>query len=656
MYKLFIIAILFSNICNAQNWTNVNGRWGYQWMRHDSALFIPSGNGAPAGTASLRSAKYKKQAALFSDTTNKKLYLFNPKDSTWIDVTAGGGGISALTGPVTAAGSGSVATSITNNAITNAMLAQMTAHTFKGNNTGSTANAGDLTAAQLTAELNVFGAGLKGLAPAASGSPSSSKYLSEDGTYSIPAGGGGATLQTVTTAGNTSTNDIIVGARTNSLGRFSVEKTFTALNVHAFDDYSTLNPSSGGFGFGVYDASTTMVGAQTNDHFVGYQSRLTVGSGSTTNINGAYGLTGLLVFNHHPGSGTVTNAHGVYIKAIDGGGPITNAYGLRIENVISGTNNFAIRAEGGKNSFVGEVMIGGQTTPIAKLDVRNSTWDPTLYCDNTKGSATAAIFNSSNGSGSNICLDLTASGGTGNKGISFAASAMTSNDWNYYANNSSKFYNKGNAGIGNGVTTPDSTLQINGSFHNNAGVRMEGLPSGAGTKAVRIDANGSLSIADTTISGAGNYYALDRQYTDANNSGTSATDLYTYTIPANTLSANGNTINFDISGTLNDATATVNLQVIFAGNGISGTGALTISGTGNWSIRGRIIRTGTSTARSCVITTIDNSTNKVYTTTSVLSGLDFTTTNILKVTATAGGAGGGSNDITGQIWEVYFNK
>jgi len=56
-----------------------------------------------------------------------------------------------LTGPVTSVG---MATTVTANAITNAMLAQMPAHTFKGNNTGGTANALDLTIAQMVAELN----------------------------------------------------------------------------------------------------------------------------------------------------------------------------------------------------------------------------------------------------------------------------------------------------------------------------------------------------------------------------------------------------------------------------------------------------------------------------------------------------------------------
>lgn len=58
-----------------------------------------------------------------------------------------------LTGPVTSTGN---ATSVTNNAITNAMLAQMAAGTIKGNNAGSTANAADLTVSQVNTMLGTF--------------------------------------------------------------------------------------------------------------------------------------------------------------------------------------------------------------------------------------------------------------------------------------------------------------------------------------------------------------------------------------------------------------------------------------------------------------------------------------------------------------------
>ncbi len=102
--------------------------------------------------------------------------------------------ITALTGDVTASGPGSVAATIANNAVTNAKAAQMAAHTFKGNNTGSTADALDLSATQLTAELNVMtgdsgSGGLKGLVPAQVAGDAT-KFLSGAGTWTSPAGSG----------------------------------------------------------------------------------------------------------------------------------------------------------------------------------------------------------------------------------------------------------------------------------------------------------------------------------------------------------------------------------------------------------------------------------------------------------------------------------
>lgn len=159
MKKIFLIitlAIAFT-YSQAQNWPNVAGRWNYQWLRGDSALFMPSGNGAPSGTASLRGAKYKGQASFYSDTAAKKLYMFNPKDSTWTDVTAGGNGITVLTGDVVAVGPGSAGATISNNAI----------NTVKINN-------GAVTIPKLNA----------------TGTPDNTTFLRGDGSWSIPIGGG----------------------------------------------------------------------------------------------------------------------------------------------------------------------------------------------------------------------------------------------------------------------------------------------------------------------------------------------------------------------------------------------------------------------------------------------------------------------------------
>jgi hypothetical protein len=76
--------------------------------------------------------------------TNTHIYVGNGSNLA-ADVAASGDLTLANTGAFT----------IANNAVTNAKAAQMAAHTFKGNNTGSTANAIDLTATQLAAELAI---------------------------------------------------------------------------------------------------------------------------------------------------------------------------------------------------------------------------------------------------------------------------------------------------------------------------------------------------------------------------------------------------------------------------------------------------------------------------------------------------------------------
>lgn len=141
---------------------------------------------------------------------------------------------------------------------------------------------------------------------------------------------------------------------------------------------------------------------------------------------------------------------------------------------------------------------------------------------------------------------------------------------------------------------------------------------------------------------------------DANNTGTGETDLYSYTTPASTLAATGEKLHATYSGTFNDATATEQLKVLFGGTTIFDSGALTTTGTGSWSINVVIIRTGASTARASTTMVTDVTTAKTYVSEIDLTGLTFTNTNILKITGTAGGGGGGNNDITGKLGVIFW--
>ncbi len=92
----------------------------------------------------------------------------------------------ALTGDVTTS-AGGVSTTIVSNAVTNAKLATIPAHAYKGNNTGSTATAADITSTQLTADLNQFTTSLQGVVPGSGGG--TTNFLRADGTWNTPAGG-----------------------------------------------------------------------------------------------------------------------------------------------------------------------------------------------------------------------------------------------------------------------------------------------------------------------------------------------------------------------------------------------------------------------------------------------------------------------------------
>jgi hypothetical protein len=143
-------------------------------------------------------------------------------------------------------------------------------------------------------------------------------------------------------------------------------------------------------------------------------------------------------------------------------------------------------------------------------------------------------------------------------------------------------------------------------------------------------------------------------YDDKSNTGIIETDLYAYTFPSNSLDSNGEKIELWFGGTFNDITATVRLRLYFAGTVIGDTGALTVSATGGWNCSALIIKTGADTARSIVTLSTPGASTAVYTNETDIAGINFSNTNIGKVTGQAGGAGGSDNDITAKLGTIYW--
>lgn len=168
--------------------------------------------------------------------------------------------------------------------------------------------------------------------------------------------------------------------------------------------------------------------------------------------------------------------------------------------------------------------------------------------------------------------------------------------------------------------------------------------SGSNDVAIAVDVNNSALP-----------HTIDKQFIDANNTGTGETDLYTKSVAGNTLNSNGQSLAFEVGGVFNDATATANLQLYFAGTAFGGTGAMTLTGTGAWRAQGSVVRVSSSVYRATVTFFSDNTSQKIFTSMANVTSVDFTTSNTFKITGTAGGAGGGSNDITAQAWIVRYD-
>lgn len=139
----------------------------------------------------------------------------------------------------------------------------------------------------------------------------------------------------------------------------------------------------------------------------------------------------------------------------------------------------------------------------------------------------------------------------------------------------------------------------------------------------------------TALSGSGgnatnNLVPLFDHYTSVGNVGTTETDLYSDTIAANTLAADGDKLEFMYSGTVDNGTSSI-FRVYFGG-GVSSIYQSDVEGGGDdWTITGYVIRVSTSVIRYSI-----NLYGTIVPTVGPVSsgektGLDLSNNNILKI-------------------------
>lgn len=202
----------------------------------------------------------------------------------------------AHTGDVTNT-AGSLTLTIAANAVTNAKAAQMATLTIKGNNTGGTANASDLTVAQVNAILPIFTTSLNGLVPLSGGG--TTNFLRADGTFAAPAGTAGitaltgditatgpgsvaATLASVATAGTTGSSTAIPVITINAKGLTTSITTAVVIAPAGTLSGTTLNST-------VVTSSLTSLGAQAaalnmNSHLINNVTNPVSGQDAATKI------------------------------------------------------------------------------------------------------------------------------------------------------------------------------------------------------------------------------------------------------------------------------------------------------------------------------------------------------------------------------------
>jgi hypothetical protein len=255
--------------------------------------------------------------------------------------------ITALTGDISATGPGSVNSTIQANVVSNSKLAQMPAHTFKGNNTGSTANASDLTATQLTAELNLFTSGLQGLVPASGGG--TTNFLRADGTFATPPDTGITQLTGDVTAGPgsgsqaaTIPNNTVTNAKLADMAANTVKANITGSTTDPSDISAVTTATASSFM--VRDSNANV---KINNHIENLATTataagtttLTVSSAKNQQFTGSTTQTVVL-----PDATTLSVGHSFIIMNRSTGSVTVNANGGGLIRVMAPSSQMTVSA------------------------------------------------------------------------------------------------------------------------------------------------------------------------------------------------------------------------------------------------------------------------------------------------------------------------
>lgn len=268
-----------------------------------------------------------------------------------------------LTSDVTGSGTGSFATTIANNAVTNAKAAQVATGTIKGRVTAGTGNVEDLTGTQATTLLDTFTSALKGLVPASGGGTTT--FLRADGTFATPSGSGDMVLA------STQTNSGLKTFLDGTIGLRNVANTFTGLFTNTITAARTWTwPDKNGTVAMTSDITGTNSGTNTGDQTISITGDVT-----------ASGSTGVL-------NATVTKINGTALSGL--------ATGILKNTTTTGVPSIAVAGTDYQVPITaGDLTTSGATSTLATVNANvgsfGSASSVATFTVNAKGLITAAV-------------------------------------------------------------------------------------------------------------------------------------------------------------------------------------------------------------------------------------------------------------------------
>jgi len=436
----------------------------------------------------------------------------------------GGDGITALTGDVTASGTGSVTATIAADAVTNAKLANMAANTLKGNNTGGSANPTDLTVSQVKTLLAISTSDVSGLGTLAT----------QSGTFSGTSSGTNTGDQT-SVSGNAGTATALATGRT----------------IAITGDVAYTSPSFDGTG-NVTAAGTIQSGAVTLGKMANLAANSIVGNNTGSPATPIALTTAqvktllAIAAGDVSGLGTLATQSGTFSGTSSGTNTGDQTITLTSDVTGSGTGSFATTIANDAVTYAKMQNVSAASRLLGRGD--SGSGDPqeiTLGANLTMTGTTLAATGGGISDGDKGDITVSGSGATwtvdndvvtyakmqnasaGN--VVLARAASTSGDYSEVAVGASQLVGRGSTGdvaaitVGSGLSMSGTTLSATGG----GGSPVVFVATGADT-AINSTTDVTVLTRDVTSVGATDKLVVDCDFTIVNASG--AARVYVVTL------------------------------------------------------------------------------------------------------------------------------